>query len=413
MRLLLIAPMVPQANGAGAIPVLLHSQLVGLRERHDVTLVAGVGDESGETEAAEALVREGVDLHAVDRSRPPPGQRRRERQRLLAGTWARRSWPWRTVWFAAPGIQAEIDRLAASNRFDVIAVEDSSMAVFRLPTGVPAVLTEHEVRRPRGIRWRPGRSPRGWPGWAFGELDWRRWEGFQQTVWRRFDLLQTFCERDARAVVDLAPEVANRVRVNPFGLTPPPLADPAREEPGTILFVGNFTHPPNRDAARWLAGEIMPAVRAREPEARLRLVGSAPPREVSGLAGAYVDVVADAPSVGPHIEAASVVLAPVRTGGGMRMKILHALASGRPVVTTARGTEGYAEAGRTPPFVVADDAASIAAATADLLGDEPRRRELGERGRAFAIAHHSPPAWAVRLEAVYEEARGEQGPQHD
>lgn len=410
MKLLLIAPMVPQADGAGAIPMLLHSQLAGLRERHDVTLVAGVGDEPGEAEAAEALIREGVDLHAVDRSRPPPGRRRRVRQMRLASAWGRGSWPWRTVWFAAPGIQAEIDRLAASKRFDVVAIEDSSMAVFRLPAGVPAVLTEHEVRRPRRVEWRPGHSPRGWPGWIFGELDWRRWERFQQTAWRRFDLLQTFSERDARAIADLAPEVAGRVRVNPFGLTPPPAADPAREEPGTILFVGNFTHPPNRDAALWLVSEIMPAVLAREPGARLRLVGNAPPREVLELAGAHVDVVADAPSVSPHIEAASVVLAPVRTGGGMRMKVLHALASGRPVVTTARGTEGYAEAGRTPPFVIADDAASIAAATADLLGDERRRRELGERGRAFAIAHHSPPAWAARLEAVYEEARGELGP---
>jgi len=409
MRILLIVPMGPQAEGGGAIPVLLHAQLSGLSERHEVTLVTAVGDEPGEAEAVAALREEGVDLRAADRRRPPPGRRRWRRRQRLAGAWLRRSWPWRTVWFADPGIQVEIDRLSAESRFDVVAVEDSSMSVFRLPEGVPAVLTEHEVRRPRPVAWRPAGWPRSWPRWAFGELDWRRWAGFQRAAWRRFDLVQTFGERDAAAIATLAPEVADRVRVNPFGLTPPPLTDPTLVEAGTVLFVGNFTHPPNRDAALWLAREIMPAVRAREPGARLRLVGSAPPRELLDLAGEGVELFADVPDVAPHLAAASVVLAPVRTGGGMRMKVLHALASGRPVITTTRGAEGFAERGRPLPFVVADGAAGIAAATIDLLGDEDRRRALGARGRAFATERHSPSAWADRLEAVYEEARGARG----
>lgn len=403
MRILLIAPMVPQAEGGGAIPVLLDAQLNGLRAKHEVTLVTAIGDEPGETEAAASLREDGVDLRAADRRRPPPGRRRRARRHRLAATWLRRPWPWRTVWFADPAVQIEIDRLCGSRRFDVVAVEDSSMAVFRLPAGVPAVLTEHEVRRPRAVRRLPGPSPRGWPRWAFGELDWRRWEAFQRAAWRRFDLVQAFGERDAAAIASMAPDVGSRVRVNPFGLAIPPAADPDREQADTILFVGNFTHPPNRDAALWLAGEIMPAVLARRPQARLRLVGSTPSREVMALAGDRIEVIADAPSVRPHLEAASVVLAPVRTGGGMRMKVLHALAVGKPVVATTRGAEGYAGAGQAP-LIVADDAATIAKATVELLADPERRRELGKQGRTFAIERHGPAAWATRLEAVYEEA---------
>jgi glycosyltransferase involved in cell wall biosynthesis len=404
VRILLIAPMMPQAGGAGAIPILLEAQLAALRDRHEVTLVAGCGGEPGETGAVANLKREGIDLHAVDRRPPPPGRARLRRQRRMAGAWARRGWPWRTVWFAQPEVQAEIDRLAAVHEFDLIAVEDSSMAVFRLPAAVPAVLTEHEVRRPRPVDWRLGGAPRTWPGWAFGELDWRRWPRFQRQAWGRFDLVQAFGERDAAAIAQLAPELAPRVRVNPFGLTLPPLADPAREERGTVLFVGNFTHQPNRDAALWLAREIMPAVRRHEPAARLRLVGSSPPPELLALAGQGVEVFADVPSVEPHLAAASVVLAPVRTGGGMRMKVLHALASGKAVITTTRGAEGYAADG-PPPFVVADAAPAIAAATAELLGDEERRRRMGQHGRAFALEHHGPAAWAERLDATYEEAR--------
>jgi polysaccharide biosynthesis protein PslH len=401
MRVLLVVPVPPAAEGGGAIPVLLHAELLGLKEHHEVTLVTAVGDEPGEAEAAARLASE-VEVHAADRRRPPPGRKRRRRQLRMAGSWARGRWPWRTVWYAAPGIQRILDRLAAERDFDVALIEDSAMSVFRYPAGVPTVFTHHEVLRPRPFDRHPG-PPRNWPGWAFGELDWRRWEGFQRQAWRRFDLVQVFSQRDAAQVAELAPDVAPRLRIDPFGLVLPPRADPAREVPGTILFVGAFHHPPNRDAAIWLAREILPAVLARQPGARLRIVGSGPTAEVRALAGPSVEVVADAPSVLPHLEEAAVVMAPVRTGGGMRMKVLQAMAAGKAVVTTPRGTEGYTGFGEEPPLAVGESEEEIAAATAALLEDDGRRR-LGERAREFAERHHSPEAWAARQTRVFEEA---------
>ena len=427
MKVLLVVPVPPQADGAGAIPVLLHAELLGLRQRHEVTLVTAVGDEPGEAEAARRLAGE-VETYVADRRRPPPGSERRRRQLRMAASWARGRWPWRTVWFADPGIQRILDRLVAERSFDVVAVEDSAMSVFRYPRGVPTVFTHHEVLRPRPVDWHalvPGSAgplrryadqragtglSTGWPGRVFGELDWRRWRRFQPEAWRRFDRVQVFSRRDADAVAELAPDVAPRLRVDPFGLVLPPRANPACEVGGTILFVGAFAHPPNRDAAIWLAREILPGVVERYPEARLRIVGSAPPAEVRALAGPQVELVADAPSVLPHLEEAAVVMAPVRTGGGMRMKVLQAMAAGKAVVTTTRGTEGYTGFGEEPPLAVADGEAEIAAATAALLADDEGRLRLGERAREFAERHHSPEAWAERLTAVYEEAReGAQG----
>jgi glycosyltransferase involved in cell wall biosynthesis len=407
MRVLLVTPVPPQADGAGAIPVLLDAELRGLRALHEVTLVTAVGDELGEGAALERLRAE-VEVHATDRRRPPPGRRRRRRQMRMASRWLRGGWPWRTVWYAAPGIQAIVDRLGAERQFDVVAVEDSSMSVFRYPSGVPTVYTHHEVLRPRPLAGPPA-SLAGLPAWAFGEADWVRWQGFQRRAWSRFDLTQVFSRRDAEVVSELAPEVAARVRVNPFGLVLPEPCDPAGEDPDTVLFVGNFAHPPNRDAAKWLATRIMPAVRERHPGARLRIVGTAPPAEVRELTGPSVELVADAASVLPHLEAAAVVLAPVRTGGGMRMKVLQAMAVGKAVVTTSRGTEGYTGFGAELPLVVADDEQAIAAATAELLSNPERRRALGGQAREFSQRHFSPAAWADRLTAVYEEARAGHG----
>lgn len=405
MRILLVTPVPPQADGAGAIPVLLHAQLEGLRAAgNEVTLVSAVGDEPGEAEAARALRDSGLDAHFADRRVPTGAARRWRRRARMAASWAFGKPPWRSIWFADPGVQAILDRMAAAKGFDVVAVEDSAMADYRLPTGVPSVLTEHEVLRPRPLRGPPA-DPRAWPGWAFAERDWRKRPPFQRRAWSRYDRVLAFGRRDAAAIAELAPEVAARVRVCPFGLDLPAPADPAAEQPDTVFFVGNFSHQPNRDAALWLAGEILPAVLARQPQARLRIVGSAPPAEVLALAGPAVEVIADAPSVAPHLAAAAVVVAPVRTGGGMRMKVLQALAAGKAVVTTPRGSEGFDCFEETAPLSVAEDAEALGRQIAALLGDEKRRHEQGQRARDFATAHYSPGAWASRLEAIYGDAR--------
>jgi glycosyltransferase involved in cell wall biosynthesis len=407
MRILVVAPMPPDPRGAGAIPILLHAQLAGLRERNEVTLVTAVGDESGEAEGLARLRAEGFDVRAADRRQPRTAAGRWRRRARLAGAWLRGT-PWRAAWFADPGVQRILDGLAEGERFDVAVVEDSAMADFRLPPGTPSVLTEHEVLRPRRVSWHPG-PPSNWTGWALGELDWRRRYRFQCRMWQRFDRVVAYSRRDAETIAELCPDVASRVAVSPFGLTIPARTDGAEKESDTVLFSGNFTHQPNRDAAAWLANEILPALRLLHPAARLRLVGNAASQALPDLAEHGIEVIADPPAVEPYVESATVILAPVRTGGGMRMKVLQALAAGKAVVTTPRGTEGFDCFEEDPPLHVADTAEKIATAAAELLGDEEVRCGLGDRARAFAERHYSPAAWAERLERVYRETIDERG----
>jgi len=401
MRVLLVTSMVPDAEGVGAIPKLLHAQLSGLSERNEITLVAPFGEDRGQAAAAERLAASDLDAHFVDRRRSRSAPRRWRVRAELAATWARGEWPSRVV-VGVAGMQPLIDRLTATRRFDLVAVEDNPVSVLRFPASLPTVLTEHEAVRADASEWQ---SPRllERPRAALQARDWRRWESFLPQAWRRFDLVQVFSASDARAVAERAPELTPRVRVNPYGVVLPDVTEGAEEVAGTVLFAGTFSHLPNRDAARWLATEIMPPVRARVPEARLRIVGSSPTRELLELTGPGIEVIADPPSVEPHLRAAAVVLAPVRSGGGMRMKVLEPLARGKAVVTTPLGAEGFNEFGEQLPFEVAETSEEIAAATAALLGDDATRRQLGHRAREFAERHHSPAAWARRLERVYEE----------
>jgi glycosyltransferase involved in cell wall biosynthesis len=402
MRILLVTSMVPDPNGIGAIPKMLAAELEGLSKRNEVTLLTTYGEDPGQAEAAARLRASGLDVHAVDRRRSGSSFRRWRVRAELATTWLTRRRPWRVVCGAA-GAQPLLDRLVAEHEFDVIAVEDNPMAVLHFPADIPVVFTEHEAIRAPAGQWRASRL-RERPLAALRARDWRRWDRFLPSAWERFDLLQVFCEADAAAVRQRAPELAERVRINPYGMILPPATDPGREVPGTVLFTGTFAHLPNREAAIWLADEIMPAVRARRPEAKLRIVGRTPPREVLELAGPGVEIVADAASMEPHLEQAAVIVAPVRSGGGMRMKVLEAIARGKPVVTTGLGAEGFTAFPGELPFAVANEAEPFAEAIAGLLGDDAARHALGARARDFAVHHHSPAVWAERLEAVFAEA---------
>jgi len=406
MKILLVTPMPPRPQAPGAIPMILHALLAGLSVRHDLTLVTVAGPDPQEWEAIERLRTSGIEVHAIKRSQLHALPRWQRRWRL-ASAWLRGQWPWRTVWFWEPEMQQILDRLHAEKHFDLVQVEDNAMGIYRYRTRAPKILTEYEVRRPRPINWH-GWSQPGRMAWAFIEADWRRWPLYQRAVWRRFERIQVFTARDAETMRAIMPEVASRIRVNPFGVELPEAADPSREEDKTLVFVGNFTHPPNVDAALWLGHEIMPSLREHCPGVQLLLVGIHPPEPVRALACADIVVTGAVPKIEPYLERAAVVLAPIRTGGGQRMKVLHSMAMGKAVVTTPRGAEGLAIGGCTPPVVVAEDAQGIAAGVAALLDSDATRCELGHSARVFAAEHYNPNAYARRLEAIYAELQIEQ-----
>jgi len=407
MKILMVTPMPPQLQAPGAIPLVLHAELTGLMPHHQITLVTVAGLEPGEQEAIDKFVAAGLDVHAFRRTQLKGWQKWQRRWRL-AHTWLRGKVPWRTVWFWEPEVQRILDHLLAEKTFDLIIVDDNAMGVYTYRTTNPLLFTEHEVRRPRPIDI-DGFRQSDLFHWILKEADWARWPRYQRSVWRKFDRIQVFTQRDAEAIGSLAPEMAKRVRVNPFGIVIPAAFDNEAQEQNTILFTGNFTHPPNVDAALWLGQEIMPLLRDIHPGIRLCLIGIYPPPEVKDLACDDISVTGSVPEIEPYFARASLVVAPIRIGGGMRMKVLQAMALGKAVVTTSRGSDGLTVDGRQPPLVTADNSLGFSQAIVRLLSDETSRRELGEQARLYVAANFSAQAYASRIEAIYVEMQGERG----
>jgi glycosyltransferase involved in cell wall biosynthesis len=159
---------------------------------------------------------------------------------------------------------------------------------------------------------------------------------------------------------------------------------PADEVPGRLLMVGDMGYMPNADGAVTFCERILPLVRERLPEVELCIVGNHPDREVLALAKLPgVRVTGFVPEIAPWFQSASVLVVPLRFGGGTRLKILEALQWRRAVVTTPAGCEGLdLEPGKH--LVVASTDGEFADAVVELATHAALRRELGERGREWA-----------------------------
>ncbi len=405
MNILLVTPMPPRSQAPGAIPLVLYAELTGLMECHQGSLATVAGLEPGEEDAIEQLKKLNIPVHVAWRKKLSGLQNWRRRWRM-ASAWLSGKYPWRTIWFWEPELQTILDDLLSKEQYDLIIVEDNAMGIYTYRTIMPTLFTEHEVRRPRPINWKTLQL-KNILGWAFGELDWMRWQSYQAMTWEKFDRIQTFSNRDADSIRSLLPELARRVRVNPFGVALPPPAELTKQDDKTILFVGNFTHPPNVDAALWLDAEIMPLLRDLCPGITLLLIGIYPPKSVLNTARDDIHVLGPVEDIFPYLEQAAVVVAPLRIGGGMRMKVLHALAIGKAVVTTPRGADGLLVGEVQPPVIIADNAKEFAQAVAGLLSCREKRLELGVQAREYAQTHFSAQAYAQRIDAIYREMKKE------
>lgn len=400
MRVLLITPSPPSPAARTAVPLVSWAQLAAVRQHHDVTLLTTAGPDAAEWDAVEQLRDSGLDVRAL--TRVDSGARDRvARWARNARRWLTTGRPMYTLWYYEPELQRILNTLLARERFDIIHVNDAAMAGYKLATGAPKLLVENEVRTPRPVsihKLLRGNLYRG----LLDEADWHRWRTYQRRTWRNFDHINVFTTHDARIARQIAPDIASRVSVNPFGISTTAAADPAREVPGSVLFVGNFTHAPNVDAAHWLAREVMPLLRARYADVRLHICGCDPRGALRAIACDDIEVHGWVESLEAIIERAAVVVAPVRIGGGQRMKVLQAMAMGKAVVTTPRGADGLLGADAAePPVACGTSAVEIADLTAQLLRDGERRHALGARARELVMEYHDVRAYGKRIDAAY------------
>jgi glycosyltransferase involved in cell wall biosynthesis len=149
----------------------------------------------------------------------------------------------------------------------------------------------------------------------------------------------------------------------------------------TVGFIGSLDFRPNQQAVQWILDELWPRVVARVPEARLSIAGSSPPvwlrERVFASSIDFLGFVDDPQS---FLRRMSVVIAPLFAGGGMRIKVLEAMALGRPVVATALGAGGI-DVEHERDILIAEETEAFATQVVRLLADAELRARLGAAAR--------------------------------
>ncbi|RRS03990.1 glycosyltransferase [Aquabacterium soli] len=313
--------------------------------------------------------------------------------------------PWpllTTVNGHAPALSARFNELLSEGGWDVVQIEHSyGFQPFELALArhrQPFVLCEHNVESQLGAA-----TYSKWPVWLrplarYDQWRARRWE---RRVLSQASAVAAVTDADARTMERLSGGqpvgvVANGVDTRAFSQVEPAVGS------DKVLFVGNYEYAPNVDAIEWALTEVFPRLWRQRPGARFIVCGHAMPE---AWRHRFTDARIEWRGYVPHLAEvqaeAAAFLAPLRFGGGSKLKVLEALAAGLPLVSTPEGVSGlgvvdgvHAHLGGT--------ADGLAEALAAVMGQPDRARALGEAGREHVAARFDWSASVAQLESLYE-----------
>jgi glycosyltransferase involved in cell wall biosynthesis len=295
---------------------------------------------------------------------------------------------------------AEMERLIADavrgTRYDVVIASQLSMAAYhRGFAGVPAIFEEVEL----GAFW-PGNAPHtGLASRLRRQITWAKHRRYIARLVEHFACCTVASEHE-RQLLSIAASSYSPVHVVPNSVDTSAGIGVAREA-NTLIFAGSMRFTPNRDAMTWFVEAILPQVRARIPGARLTITGE--PGSVSFGRMAGVTLAGHVPDVRSLVAASAVSLAPIRTGGGTRLKILEAMAARTPIVATSKAAEGI-DAQPGEHLLVADTPRDFAAAVCRLLDDPVAAAQMAERAWRLCLERYDARLVAATLVRLAETA---------
>ncbi len=302
-------------------------------------------------------------------------------------------------------VAEKIRKLVTARHVDIVQIEQSLLAPYieALPPGGnwKTILSFHNlgfVQFQRYLRMQIGPKER-----LISTLKWlifaSRWEARYA---ERFD----HCVVVSTAEHELLKTANPRLRVSLVenGIDTQ-LCQPLEEASSgnVLLFVGSLMYPPNVDAVLFFCDSILPRIRQEVPDAKLLVVGHHAPSRIQTLAARHdVTVAGQVPDMKPYYQQARLSVVPLRAGGGTRIKILEAMACGRPVVSTSLGCEGI-HAIDEEHLLIADTPAEFAARVVEALKNRELRERLSRNARKLVESRYDWSLMAQRLLRVYSE----------
>lgn len=395
MRVLLLTQVLPYPPDSGP-KIKTYHVIKYLAQRHRVTLVAFVRD----TDKPEYIAH----LKTLcERVITVPIQRAASRDLVFLGKSLLSGQPWMMLRDERPEMRAALAELAATSQFDIVHADQLNMGQYALPfPSGRKVLDLHNALWVLYKRMSEAQSFTN-PMKYLLMRDWPLLKRYEAEMCRRFDAVTAVSEEDKAALIEAGAPSAMTVIPIAVDLDSQPYIERQPKGPH-IIHIGTMYWPANINAINWFLDAIYPLIKARLPEVRCTLIGARPPESIIERAKAdpslTVTGYVDDPL--PYLQDASMMIVPLKAGGGMRVKILNALAQGIPMVTTTVGCEGIAV---TPDkdILIADEPASFAEASLRLLTDADLNQRISQNGRDMVMRRYDYREAVKPLDDIYAE----------
>jgi glycosyltransferase involved in cell wall biosynthesis len=225
---------------------------------------------------------------------------------------------------------------------------------------------------------------RRWPLAAYSFIQARRLKRYEKWACESADHTVAVSSADKLSMMSIAPNVDVSVIPNSVDI-----ADYARDEDVAgkeydLVFIGKMDYRPNVDAVLWFAESIWPNLLKHRPQTTWAIVGQNPHSRLKKLRGRQgIKITGKVERIHPYLSGGAICIMPLRFGSGTRLKLIEAMASGKAIVSTAIGAEGFGLVDRQE-LIIADDAENFLVEILKLLSDAELRNQLGQRAKAFA-----------------------------
>jgi glycosyltransferase involved in cell wall biosynthesis len=293
--------------------------------------------------------------------------------------------PYAVTKFTDPQVRRTVGQWVAAGRFDV-AVCDFLSASLNFPDRLPlpSVLFQHNVET---VLWQRMAETETalWRKLSYS-IEAAKMARYEKRTLARFPRVIAVSQRDRDEMLKMDPHC--RITVVPTGVDTEQyrVAPSAAGNPPVVVFIGSMDWEPNIDAVEYFCREIWPTILNDFPDACFQIVGRNPHARVQRLKSSSVEITGKVASINDYLAGATVVVVPLRIGGGTRLKIFEAMAMGKAVVSTSIGAEGL-DVTPARDLLIADSPQSFAASILELLHHPERRRACEQSAAALAARY--------------------------
>ncbi len=303
--------------------------------------------------------------------------------------------------FHTKAIANKLTQILRNETFDIIQLETLQMATYldiiRKYSKAPVVLRAHNIEHKIWQRIADN-CPNPFKRIYINHL-YKALKRFEIGILNKIDGIIAITPVDARNFDKLS-HSSNIVSI-PFGINLNSLPEnPVQPELASLFHIGTMNWFPNEESIKWLITEVWPEVNKRMPEIELHLAGRYMPPWLLKLSKPNITVDGEVPDVWEYMQKFSIMVVPLFSGSGIRIKIVEAMAAGKAIITTAIGAEGINyENGQH--LIIAKDAKSFTDAIIKLCNDKNLRDTLGKNARMLIAKEHDNNMLMKKLTDFY------------